>query len=90
MRLLRKRLIDLNDHETIMFRALAAEWEQLTEDICQETHVRVPDFLALTSATRDRRLVIELLRQHCLPPLASYCCGPDEYGEDLILREAAA
>lgn len=89
MKLLRKTLIDLSDHETILFRALAAEWEQLAEDMSNEANARNVDFLALASATRDRRLLIELLRQYNLPPLASYCAGPDEDGEELILREAA-
>lgn len=88
MKLARKSLIGLDDYETILFRALASEWEQLTEDISTEAGVPNVDFLALSSATRDRRLLIELLRQFNLPPLAAYCAGPDADGEENILREA--
>lgn len=88
MKELRKRLVELDDHQSILFRALAAEFEQLTEDLAAEASVPKVDFLAVSAASRDRRLVIELLRHYNLPPLSDYCSGPDEGTEDQLLREA--
>ncbi len=87
MRALRKRLLDLDDHEALLLRALASEWEQLAEDLAKEASVDKVDFTALETAARDRRLVVELLRQFNLPPLSCYCNGPDEITENLLLRE---
>lgn len=88
MRALRKQLMDLDDREALLFRALASEWEQLSEDIAAEASVEKVDFRALAAANRDRRLVVELLRQFNLPPLSCYCSGPDEATENLLMREA--
>ena len=89
MKQLRRCLADLDDHQAILFRALAAEWEQLNEDLVVEASVPKVDFLAISAASRDRRLVIELLRNYSLPPLSDLIDGPDLFGEEQLLREAA-
>lgn len=87
MTLLRKRVGDLTDPELLLFRALAAEWDSLSEDIKAEASTPRTDFLALSVATRDQRLIVQLLRDLNFPTLSSYTDGPDERLEEVLLRE---
>lgn len=88
MMAIRQRLVELDDYQSILFRALATEFEQLTEDLAVEASAPKVDLLAVSAASRDRRLVIELLRRYNLPPLSAYCSGPDVMTEEQLLREA--
>ncbi len=88
MALLRKRLNDLTDEESLLYRALCAELESIAEAIGAEAACLRPDLSAIAAAHRDRRLAVQWLRQFNLPPAAVIFDGPSEREEDLLLREA--
>lgn len=88
MALLRKRLNDLTDEESLLYRALCAELEGIAETIGTEAACLRPDLSAIAAAHRDRRFAVQWLRQFNLPPAAVICDGPSEREEELLLREA--
>ena len=86
----RKTLLELDEPEMVIFRALVVELETLTDSIQVEALARCPDLVALAVANRDRRYVIQWLRNLNLPSMADYCDGPDLVDEELLLKEAVA
>jgi hypothetical protein len=88
MAILRKCLEDLSEAENLMYRALCTELESIAENIQEEASCTNPDFTAIATAQRDRRLAVEWLRKLNLPPAAIYCTGPSEKEEEQLLSEA--
>lgn len=87
MALLRKRLVDLADEESLLYRALCGELEDISQTIAAEAACPRPDFAAIAAAQRDRRLAVQWLRRFSLPPAAVSCDGPSEIEEELLLQE---
>jgi hypothetical protein len=85
---LRQHPSDLSDIDRLLWVALAASREALTDDLAAEAAVPLPDLRAVAAASNERILLLRLLRSFALPPLAHCCDGPDEAEELQLLREA--
>lgn len=86
---IRKRIQDLSAREFCLYRAICLELDELAEEIDLEA-LTDRDLLALAAAMRDRRLLVEWLRDLHLPPSSLYCHrGISEPMEELLLREAS-
>jgi len=67
----RQRLGDLNLRDFCLYRAICLELEALDETI-QLQGLLGRDFLELSVAMRDRRLLVEWLRDLSFPPSSDY------------------
>ena len=67
----RQRLGDLNLRDFCLYRAICLELEALEETI-ELQGLLGRDFLELSVAMRDRRLLVEWLRELRLPPSSDY------------------
>jgi hypothetical protein len=67
----RQRIGDLNLRDFCLYRAICLELEALDETI-QLQGLLGNDFLELSTAMRDRRLLVEWLRDLRLPPSSDY------------------
>lgn len=90
MAVTRKQFEDLADSENLIYRALCVELESIAASIKEETSCPMPDFHAIATAQRDRRLAIEWLQKLGLPPASVYCDGPTEADESRLLQEASS
>jgi len=85
----RKTIGDLSLREYCLYRAICIELEALQQAIVFEAVVHV-DLENLSTAMRDRRLLIEWLRELHLPPSADYAdTGLTADVEDQLLMESS-
>ncbi len=81
----RKLIQNLTVREYCLYRAICLELDGLAEEIDLEGR-RGGDFLCLATAMRDRRLLVEWLRDLHFPPSSHYgTSGITEEVEDLLL-----
>ena len=81
----RQRLAALSLRDYSLYRAICIELEDLQETI-QLEGLLGRDFLALSVAMRDRRLLVEWLRDLRFPPSSQYTDGGiSEEGEEELL-----
>lgn len=84
----RKSIGNLSLREYCLYRAICVELEALQQAILFEAVIHA-DFESLATAMRDRRLLIEWLRELHLPPSADYAdTGLTAEVEDQILAQA--
>jgi hypothetical protein len=83
----RKTIVQLTDREYALYRAISVELEDLQRSIRREDYGGL-DVAELAVAMRDRRFLVEWLRELRLPP-ASYFndCGLTVVVEEQILKE---
>jgi hypothetical protein len=85
----RKTIANLTLREYCLYRAICTELETLQHAILFEAVVHA-DFESLATAMRDRRLLIEWLRELYLPPSADYAeTGLTAEVEDELLTQAS-
>ena len=70
----RQRLADLSLRDFCLYRAICIELEDL-QDTIQLEGLLGRDFHVLSVAMRDRRLLVEWLRDLLLPPSSQYTDG---------------
>ncbi|MFM8526445.1 MAG: hypothetical protein ACKOCM_12635 [Cyanobacteriota bacterium] len=86
--MVRKLIQDLTAREFCLYRAICLELDALAEDI-EAVRPGGEDFPTLATAMRDRRLLVEWLRDLHLPPSSMYGHhGISEALEEQLLREA--
>lgn len=84
----RKLIQDLTVREYCLYRAICLELDGLAEEIDLEGRSG-GDFLSLATAMRDRRFLVEWLREFHFPPSCHYgTSGITEEQEDLLLAGA--
>lgn len=84
----RQRIQDLTARDFCLYRAICHELDALAEEIDLEA-LPYGDFMALSAAMRDRRLLVEWLRDLDLPASALYGHrGISEAMEEQLLRDA--
>ena len=87
---LRKRIQELTAREFCLYRAICLELDELAEEI-EGQGDQLHDVLTLATAMRDRRLLVQWLRELQLPPSAMYGRhGLSETMEDRLLRDISA
>ena len=69
--MIRKRIQELTAREFCLYRAICLELDELAEEIDLEG-LPGGDFVGLAAAMRDRRLLVEWLRDLQLPPSSHY------------------
>jgi hypothetical protein len=81
----RQRLSELSLRDFCLYRAICIELEDL-QDTIQLEGLLGRDFLALSVAMRDRRLLVEWLRDLRFPPSSQYTDGgiSEEAEEELL------
>jgi len=83
----RKTIIHLTDREYALYRAICVELDDLQRTIRREDYDGL-DVTELTVAMRDRRFLVEWLRELRLPPASNFNdCGLTVEMEDLILTD---
>jgi hypothetical protein len=83
----RKTIVQLTDREYALYRAISVELEDLQRSIRREDYGGL-DVAELAVAMRDRRFLIEWLRELRLPPASDFNdCGLTVDVEDQILKE---
>jgi hypothetical protein len=83
----RKKIIHLTDREYALYRAICVELDDLQRTIRREDYDGL-DVTELTVAMRDRRFLVEWLRELRLPPASNFNdCGLTVEMEDLILTD---
>jgi hypothetical protein len=83
----RKTIVQLTDREYALYRAIAVELEDLQRSIRREDYDGL-DVAELAVAMRDRRFLVEWLRELRLPPASDFNdCGLTTEVEDQILKE---
>lgn len=83
---LRKTIAQLTDREYALYRAISVELEDLQRTIRREDYGGL-DMDELAVAMRDRRFLVEWLRELRLPPAADFNdCGLNLLVENLILK----
>jgi hypothetical protein len=83
----RKTIIQLTDRDYALYRAICVELEDLQRSIRREDYGGL-DLADLAVAMRDRRFLIEWLRELGLPPASDFNdCGLTVDVEDQILKE---
>jgi hypothetical protein len=83
----RKKIIHLTDREYALYRAICVELDDLQRTIRREDYDGL-DVTELTVAMRDRRFLVEWLRELRLPPASTFNdCGLTVEMEDLILTD---
>ncbi len=88
--MIRKLIQDLTARDFCLYRAICLELDELAEEIDLEG-LAGGDFLSLSTAMRDRRLLVEWLRDLHLPPSANYGRrGITEVMEERLLSEATS
>lgn len=90
MAIARKKILELTEAESLIYRAICGEIESIADTITEEASCPNPDFVAIAAAQRDRRLAIWWLRKLNLPAASVYCDGPTEADETRLLLEAGA
>lgn len=81
----RQHLGELSLRDFCLYRAICMELDDLQETI-QLEGLLGRDLIALSVAMRDRRLLVEWLRELGLPPSSLYCQhGISEEDEELLL-----
>ncbi len=86
--MIRKLIQDLTARDFCLYRAICLELDELAEEIDLEG-LAGGDFLSLATAMRDRRLLVEWLRDLHLPPSSKYGRrGISEVMEERLLSEA--
>lgn len=84
----RQRIQDLTARDFCLYRAICLELDALAEEIQLEA-LPQGDFVALAAAMRDRRLLVEWLRDLQLPASSFYGHrGISEAMEEQLLHEA--
>jgi hypothetical protein len=83
----RKRIIHLTDREYALYRAICGELDDLQRSIRRENYGGL-DVSELAVAMRDRRFLVEWLRELRLPPASDFNdCGLTVEAENLILTD---
>jgi hypothetical protein len=83
----RKRIIHLTDREYALYRAICGELDDLQRSIRRENYGGL-DVSELAVAMRDRRFLVEWLRELRLPPASNFNdCGLTVEAENLILTD---
>jgi len=83
----RKTIIHLTDREYALYRAICVELDDLQRSIRREDYGGL-DVAELAVAMRDRRFLVEWLRELGLPPASSFNdCGLTVEMENLILMD---
>ena len=83
----RKTIIHLTDREYALYRAICVELYDLQRSIRREDYDGL-DVTELAVAMRDRRFLVEWLRELRLPPASNFNdCGLTVEMEDLILTD---
>ena len=85
----RKTIVQLTDREYALYRAISVELEDLQRSIRREDYGGL-DVAELAVAMRDRRFLVEWLRELRLPPASDFNdCGLTIEVEEQILKEHA-
>jgi hypothetical protein len=88
-RLRRQQISDLSLRDYCLYRAICIELEDLEETIHMEGTMG-RDFLEISAAMRDRRLLVEWLRDLHYPPSCDFTeNGISEEVEDQLLAQAS-
>jgi hypothetical protein len=83
----RKTIAQLTDREYALYRAIAVELEDLQRSIRREDYGGL-DVAELAVAMRDRRFLVEWLRELRLPPASDFNdCGLTDEVEIQILKD---
>ncbi len=83
----RKTIVQLTDREYALYRAIAVELEDLQRSIRREDYCGL-DVTELAVAMRDRRFLVEWLRELRLPPASDFNdCGLTAEVENQILKD---
>ncbi|MEY3757268.1 MAG: hypothetical protein RLZZ263_422 [Cyanobacteriota bacterium] len=83
----RKSIRELSLREYALYRAICNEIEDLQEAILHSANARI-DFEDLAGSMRDRRLLVEWLRELDLPPSSDYSdSGLSEEAENQLIAE---
>jgi len=83
----RKTIVQLTDREYALYRAISVELEELQRSIRREDYGGL-DVAELAVAMRDRRFLVEWLRELRLPPASCFNdCGLTVVVEEQILKE---
>jgi hypothetical protein len=83
----RKTIVQLTDREYALYRAIAVELEDLQRSIRREDYGGL-DVEELAVAMRDRRFLVEWLRELRLPPASDFNdCGLTDEVEIQILKD---
>ncbi len=83
----RKTIVQLTDRDYALYRAIAVELEDLQRSIRREDYAGL-DIADLAVAMRDRRFLIEWLRELQFPPASDFNdCGLTVEAEDRILND---
>ena len=83
----RKTIIHLTDREYALYRAICVELDDLQRSIRREDYDGL-DVTELAVAMRDRRFLVEWLRELRLPPASNFNdCGVTVEMEELILMD---
>lgn len=87
--MVRKLIQDLTAREFCLYRAICLELDELAEEI-DAAGLAGGDFLTLATAMRDRRFLVDWLRELHLPPSSMFGHrGISEAMEEQLLSEAA-
>jgi hypothetical protein len=86
-RIRRKTIRELTLRDYALYRAICNEIEDLQEAILHSANARI-DFQDLAVAMRDRRMLVEWLRELGFPPSSDYSdSGLSEAAEDQLMAE---